>query len=140
MEVSDRPDMGADLNEPMLDEAGQERWSYALMLEPDDGDVVFHYSNSASFGPNRCYLTWYLVVLDRARVCMGGRGSLGSEGDERSLQGVLSLTLVPVTGEHCNTSRLCRRPGRRDRRDRRSSLGGHKAATKEARPRRHRRS
>jgi hypothetical protein len=43
LEITDRPDLGADLNAPQIDESGQARWSYDLLKEPADGDVVFHY-------------------------------------------------------------------------------------------------
>ena len=44
LEVTDRPDMGADLHAPQRKEGGSEFWSYSLILELDDGDIVFHYS------------------------------------------------------------------------------------------------
>jgi hypothetical protein len=43
LEVSDRPDIGTDLNAPREDEIGGDRWSYALLREAADGDVVFHF-------------------------------------------------------------------------------------------------
>jgi len=44
LEVTDRPDIGADLNAPQFDDSGRRRWSYDLMSEAEDGDVVYHYS------------------------------------------------------------------------------------------------
>lgn len=43
LEVTDRADLGADLNAPAADERGGEPFSYALVREADDGDVVFHF-------------------------------------------------------------------------------------------------
>jgi hypothetical protein len=37
LEVTDRPDIGADLNAPQLDDSGKTRWSYDLMSEAADG-------------------------------------------------------------------------------------------------------
>src|SRR5687767_3993864 len=43
LEITDRPDLGTDLNAPQHDETGRPTWSYELVKEPADGDVVFHY-------------------------------------------------------------------------------------------------
>lgn len=43
LEVTNRPDIGADLNAPLEDEAGKKQWSYAFVAEPNSGDVVFHF-------------------------------------------------------------------------------------------------
>jgi hypothetical protein len=43
MEITDRVDLGADLNAPQLADNGHEYWSYSLIREIKDGDVVFHY-------------------------------------------------------------------------------------------------
>lgn len=41
LEVTRRPDLGANLKAPQRDEKGKEFWSYALLREVKDGDVVF---------------------------------------------------------------------------------------------------
>jgi hypothetical protein len=46
MEVTGRGDVGADLHAPQRDDAGHENWTYALVREVADGDVVFHYEKS----------------------------------------------------------------------------------------------
>jgi hypothetical protein len=43
-EITDRPDIGADLHCPQADERGAPYWSYALIREIWSGDIVFHYS------------------------------------------------------------------------------------------------
>src|ERR1700694_5127716 len=43
LEVTNRDDLGADLNAPQRDETGEPRWSDELLKDPADGDVVFHY-------------------------------------------------------------------------------------------------
>ena len=43
-EVTDRPDIGADLKSPQADESGKKQWSYSLLREVWPGDIVFHYS------------------------------------------------------------------------------------------------
>jgi hypothetical protein len=43
-EVTDRPDIGADLKAPKVDDAGQPYWGYSLLKELHPGDFVFHYS------------------------------------------------------------------------------------------------
>jgi hypothetical protein len=44
VEITQREDLGADLRAPQENEAGQDYWSYALVREVSDGDIVFHYS------------------------------------------------------------------------------------------------
>lgn len=44
MEASQRTDAGVDLHAPQLGKEGKPYWGYALVMEVEDGDVVFHYS------------------------------------------------------------------------------------------------
>lgn len=43
LEITGRDDIGADLKAPQLDDEGSDYWSYSLVTEVGDGDVVFHY-------------------------------------------------------------------------------------------------
>lgn len=43
LEVTDRPDLGADLRAPQVREGGSEYYGYSLLTEVRPGDVVFHY-------------------------------------------------------------------------------------------------
>ena len=43
LEVTDRTDPGTNLKAPQRNETGGEFWSYSLVHEVSDGDVVFHY-------------------------------------------------------------------------------------------------
>jgi hypothetical protein len=43
IEVTDRVDLGLDLHAPAADEEGYEYWSYALVREVREGDIVLHY-------------------------------------------------------------------------------------------------
>jgi len=42
-EITDRPDVGADLKCPQANERGQDHWSYSLIRDIWPGDIVFHY-------------------------------------------------------------------------------------------------
>jgi hypothetical protein len=42
-EITDRPDVGADLKCPQTNEVGQDYWSYSLIRQVWPGDIVFHY-------------------------------------------------------------------------------------------------
>jgi hypothetical protein len=44
IEVTQRGDLGADLRAPQTNESGHPYWSYALIRDVRDGDIVFHYS------------------------------------------------------------------------------------------------
>jgi hypothetical protein len=46
LEVTRREDLGANLKAPQTDEHGQTFWSYALIREISDGDVVYHYDGN----------------------------------------------------------------------------------------------
>jgi len=43
LEITDRADLGADLNAPATSETGKDYWSYVFVREVAAGDVVFHY-------------------------------------------------------------------------------------------------
>lgn len=43
MEITERENLGEDLNAPQLADNGREFWGYSLIGEISDGDVVFHY-------------------------------------------------------------------------------------------------
>ncbi len=46
LEVTDREDLGADLHAPKLDDAGRPYWSYNLVTEVRDDDIVLHWHKS----------------------------------------------------------------------------------------------
>jgi hypothetical protein len=46
LEITGRPDIGADLKAPQRDDRGQEYWSYSLVTEITPGDIVFHYDRN----------------------------------------------------------------------------------------------
>ena len=43
LEITDRSDLGVDLNVPQVGKNGRERWYYALIWEVNPGDLIFHY-------------------------------------------------------------------------------------------------
>lgn len=48
MEITSRPDLGADLRAPQSGSGGRVPWHYALVAETMPGDVVFHWYDSPS--------------------------------------------------------------------------------------------
>jgi hypothetical protein len=44
VEITDRPDIGADLKAPKTTDQGSETWGYSLTVEPRADDTVLHYS------------------------------------------------------------------------------------------------
>jgi hypothetical protein len=46
MEITDREDLGVDLNAPTLNGAGREEWGYTLVTETRPGDIVLHWHRS----------------------------------------------------------------------------------------------
>ena len=43
LEITDRPDLGANLHAPKRAKGGRETWGYSLILEARPGDIVFHW-------------------------------------------------------------------------------------------------
>jgi hypothetical protein len=43
LEITDRTNLGVDLNAPQRRDDGREFWGYSLINEISDGDIVFHY-------------------------------------------------------------------------------------------------
>ena len=72
MEITERKDLGADLNAPLADETGKQSPNYTLVREADDGDIVFHLDK------NRGAIVAYSVVRGPAwkdHVVWGARGA-----------------------------------------------------------------
>jgi hypothetical protein len=47
LEITDRTDVGVNLNAPLRDKNGRPNWTYDLVQEIKEGDCVFHYKSSA---------------------------------------------------------------------------------------------
>jgi len=52
-EITDRRNLGDDLNAPQRRDDGREFWGYSLINEIGDGDIAFHYHKG-----NRSILAW----------------------------------------------------------------------------------
>jgi hypothetical protein len=50
LEITDRTDLGVDLNAPQTGRDGKPVWHYSLLNEVRDGDIVFHYHKEAGEG------------------------------------------------------------------------------------------
>ncbi len=51
LEITDRKDLGVDLQAPQIGRDGHEVWHYSLITEVQPGDVVFHYTRGAESLP-----------------------------------------------------------------------------------------
>ncbi len=78
LEITQRPDLGADLNAPQFNYSGQPYWSYELVREVADGDVVFHYEMGA-----RAIRFWSRAAGGYwpDEVFWGARGTVGRSSD-----------------------------------------------------------
>jgi hypothetical protein len=47
LEVTRRADLGVNLKAPQTNEGGDEFWSYSLLQDVKEGDVVYHYDGIA---------------------------------------------------------------------------------------------
>lgn len=48
LEITDRTDLGIDLNAPKFGANGREQWHYSLIHEVSEGDLVFHYHKTGN--------------------------------------------------------------------------------------------
>jgi hypothetical protein len=68
LEITDRADVGANLNAPLYDKNGQPNWTYDLVRDIREGDKIFHYKNSAIIGVSRATgQAWFDDVIWAAR-------------------------------------------------------------------------
>lgn len=58
VEITDRGDLGVDLVAPQLNEQGERYWSYDMVREVSEGDVVLHYRTR----PDRAFTHWSRAV------------------------------------------------------------------------------
>jgi hypothetical protein len=72
LEVTRRPDIGANLNAPQTNENADEFWSYSLIKEVKDGDLVFHYDGVAQAIVGRSVATG---IVWEDQVIWAARGS-----------------------------------------------------------------
>lgn len=78
LEITDRDDLGVDLNAPAEREEGGDYWSYAFVREVREGDVVLHYRAR----PNNAITHWSRAVGDpyRDQVYWGAHGQASGRG------------------------------------------------------------
>ncbi|MFL5910446.1 MAG: hypothetical protein ACJ768_07785 [Gaiellaceae bacterium] len=62
LEASHRPDRGTDLHAPVANKDGRPYWSYELVREVRDGDVVFHYD-----AETMAIVAWSIATGDQWR-------------------------------------------------------------------------
>lgn len=85
LETTQRPDVGVDLNAPADNYKGDEYWSYALVREVQDGDVVFHWEKGegAIRRWSRATGGWWPDM-----VFWGARGTVSRSSDPYDRPGV----------------------------------------------------
>lgn len=80
MEVTNRPDLGTDLNAPLYDDSGKENWRYTLLRELRRGDTVFHYHSKDRLIVGHSYVRSEAV---EAEVLWAARGTSARERGTR---------------------------------------------------------
>lgn len=78
VEITDRADLGFDLAAPQFNEDGNRYWSYDLVREVAEGDVVLHYEAR----PNKAVAHWSRAVGDpyEDTLIWGAHGQAGGRG------------------------------------------------------------
>lgn len=111
MEITDRDDLGSDLNAPERTETGREYWSYRFVREVREGDVVLHYRAR----PVNAITAWSRATGEpyRDEVFWGAHGQARGRGPvapywrpgwRRPLDGPYELS-QPVTAAFLNRIR-----------------------------------
>jgi hypothetical protein len=72
LEVTRRDDIGANLKAPQANERGEDYWSYSLIHEIQEGDVIYHYDGVAQAITARSVATGIVWTQD---VVWAARGS-----------------------------------------------------------------
>jgi hypothetical protein len=72
LEVTRRDDIGANLKAPQANEQGEDYWSYSLIHEIEEGDLVYHYDGVAQAITARSVATGIVWTQD---VVWAARGS-----------------------------------------------------------------
>lgn len=77
MEITDRDDLGFDLHAPQVDGAGREYWSYALVTEVQEGDIVLHWWKRA--GQEPAIVGWSTAVgaVEESPIIWNAHGTAG---------------------------------------------------------------
>jgi hypothetical protein len=80
LEVTDRKDLGVDLNAPQRRDDGDEYYGYSLIQEVRDGDVVFHYHKD-----HRAIVAWSVATGDvwPDEVVWGAHGTVARNAGVR---------------------------------------------------------
>ena len=78
LEITGRADLGADLAAPQLNEDGRSYWSYDLVKEVAEGDLVLHYAAR----PNNTLAGWSRAVGEpyEGTLTWGAHGQAGGRG------------------------------------------------------------
>lgn len=108
MEITDRDDLGSDLNAPGRTETGRQYWSYRFVREVRDGDIVLHYRAR----PVNAITAWSRAAGEpyRDQVFWGAHGQASGRGPvtpywrpgwRRPLDGPYELS-QPVTAAFLN--------------------------------------
>jgi len=79
LEITDRDDLGADLWAPKVDDAGRPYWSYNLVTEVREGDVVLHWHKSLMGAP--AMVGWSIAsgAPEESTIIWQARGTVGRQ-------------------------------------------------------------
>ena len=98
LEITERADVGANLNAPLFDKNGRPNWTYDLVQEIKEGDKVFHYKGSAIVGVSRATgQAWFDEVIWAARGSASRSARIEPHrqpGQYISLEGYVSIAPI----------------------------------------------
>ena len=120
LEITGRDDMGADLKAPQRDDEGSDYWSYSLVTEVDDGDVVVAARIGLAFFPGGLRDVDYLNLCCRSDTepLAAARCALGL--DPRMIAGCTTARVPAlVAAEFAHARRLIERAATEPARSRR---------------------
>lgn len=84
LEITDREDLGADLHAPKRDGSGNEYWSYSLVAEVNEGDVVLHWWKRAGGEPAFVGRSLAVGSVQTSSIVWNAHGTVGRARGETS--------------------------------------------------------
>ena len=77
MEITNREDLGADLEAPQRDASSNESWSYTLVSYVEPGAIIFHWHASIAGEPALVGWSEATGTLEGIDITWQARGSAG---------------------------------------------------------------
>lgn len=97
MEITDRQDLGTDLLAPQADDAGRAYWSYNLVTDVRDGDVILHWHKSLMGTPGIVGWSTATGAVESSTIVWQARGTAGRQNGASGVEPAWRMPLTNYT-------------------------------------------